>query len=153
MSGDLDSSRLQRMKDRAVAYFGFDNADPFRSLPKPDRRRVGLAVLVGRPGRIPEHLVPLAAAHARRYRWWSWMGYLYALVGIADLAVGGLGVGGRPPLFMGAGFVVLGGFWLAAGWNFRRMARLAAPPPGARRVRSPGESSPTEHRFRRRTDG
>jgi hypothetical protein len=43
------------------------------------------------------------------------MGCLYGAVGAADLAVRGVGVGGRPPWFLGIGLLILGGFWRVAG--------------------------------------
>jgi hypothetical protein len=117
-------SRRRCLPRRALVYFGLDGDDPFRALAKPERRRVGLAMLLGRPAEIPENLIPSAVGHARRYRWWSWMGCVYSALGAAAVGVRGFAVGGKPLWFLGIGFLVVGGFWLLGGRNVRRVARL-----------------------------
>src|SRR5260221_10962016 len=83
VGSSLGNSRrlcLARGTCHSSAVYG---ADPLRSLPKPQQRRIARAVILGRP--VPPHLAGVAAGHARHLRWVSVAGGITAVIGAAML--------------------------------------------------------------------
>jgi hypothetical protein len=74
---------------------------------------------------IPPYLAGAAAAHARRLRWFPWIGWSYVAIGVALLVEAALGPQPADPVlwFLGALFLLFSPFWLFIGRNARRVAR------------------------------
>jgi hypothetical protein len=93
------------------------------ALSKAERREVGVAVILGRPA--PSHLEPAASAYARQYLWWSWMGGVFAFLGISVLTIGALdtAIPNAQTVIEGGALIMMGLIWLTLGQRARRVAR------------------------------
>src|SRR5260370_2187903 len=110
---------LARGTCHSSAVYG---ADPLRSLPKPQQRRIHRAVILGRP--VPPHLAAVAAGHARRLGWISVVGGIIAVIGAAMLVATAFAPHATWSLWLSsATFVVWGAIFLFFGFNARRAAR------------------------------
>ena len=103
--------------------------DSLRGLPKPQRRRVHRAVMLGRP--VPPHLAGVAADHARQLRSYTWVGVIWAVLGVGRLA----GSAFDPHAtwwswLIAALALVAGAAFLFYGFNARRAARIYHDPSG-----------------------
>lgn len=117
---------LARATCHSSAVYG---ADPLRSLPKPQQRRIHLAVILGRP--VPPPLAGAAAGHASRLRWISVAGGIIAVIGAAMLVATAFAPHATWSLWLTpATFLVWGAIFLLFGSNARRAARLYHHPRG-----------------------
>jgi hypothetical protein len=106
---------------RAMAYLGLVGDYAMRQLPKPDRRQIGYALLLGRS--LPPRLLPAAAEFARRIQWWPWVGAVSVALGALNLVVAGLHGAGTGQWLLGSVLLVIGAGWLLIGFNARRVVR------------------------------
>jgi len=126
LAGDRRGLSLARGRchSSAVVY----GADPLRSLPKPEQRRIHRAVILGRS--VPPQLAAVAADHARRHRWISVVGGIIAVIALAMLVANAFL---HPPWSMWltpAMFLVWGASYLFFGFNARRASRVDHNPRG-----------------------
>ena len=111
-------SRARGTCDSSAVY----DADPLRSLPKPQQRRIHLAVILGRP--VPPHQAAVAAGHARHLRWISVVGGIIAVIGAAMLVATAFAPQATWSMWLSpATFLVWGAIFLFFGINARRAAR------------------------------
>src|SRR5258708_35895607 len=101
------------------AVYGAD----LRGLPKPQQRRIHLAVILGRP--VPPHQAAVAAGHARHLRWISVVGGIIAVIGAAMLVATAFAPHAEWSSWLSAAtFLVWGAIFLFFGINARRAARV-----------------------------
>lgn len=103
-------------------------ADPLRSLPKPQQRRIHRAVILGRP--VPHHQAAVAAGHARHLRWVSVVGGIIAMIGAAMLVANAFLHATWSSWLTPAVLLVGGAIFLFFGFNARRAARAYHHPRG-----------------------
>lgn len=129
VGNSLGNSRglsLARGTCHSSAVYG---ADPLRSLPKPQQRRIHLAVILGRP--VPPHQAAAAAGHARHLRWISVVGGIIAVIGVVLLVATAFAPHATGSLWLTpATFLVWGAIFLFFGFNARRAARVYHHPGG-----------------------
>lgn len=105
------------------------DSDPFRSLPKPQQRRIHRAVILGRP--VSPHEAAIAAGHARHLRWYLWLGTIIIVVSATLLVATAFAPHttwaswGTPAVYL-----VWGSIMVLFGFNARRAARAGYGPPG-----------------------
>src|SRR5262245_13505590 len=104
-------------------------ADPLRGLPKPQQRRIHLAVILGRP--VPPHLAGVAAGHARHLRWISVAGGIIAVIGVGMLVATAFAAPSTWSLWLPpVAFLAWGTSFLFFGFHARRAARSDHHPRG-----------------------
>jgi hypothetical protein len=111
--GNSRGLSLARRTCHSGAVYG---GDPLRSVPKPQQRRIHLAVILGRP--IPPPQVAVAAGHARHLRWVSVAGTIIAVIGVGMLVVTAFAPHATWSLWLApASFLVAGAIFLFFGFN------------------------------------
>lgn len=125
----LGNSRGLSLARRTCHSSAVHGADPLRSLPKPQQRRIHFAVILGRP--VPPHQAAVAAGHARHLRWVSVVGGIIAVISVGMLVATAFAPYAKWSMWLTpATLLVCGATFLFLGFNARRAARVYHRPRG-----------------------